>query len=117
MPMASHENESTTMTAAASLIQENKLKAAQLHSMNQQINILEQEVELLKLEKKWCFDAEGKRKIPTAEQQALKICQELVLYPHLTEDVVKALRMKHIDLQTNLSELQLKCDALKEYMK
>ncbi|XP_059157521.1 uncharacterized protein LOC131941925 [Physella acuta] len=90
-----------------------KLKEAQLQATNQEISAVEKEVNVLRLEKQWCFDEKGNRIIPTAEQQALDISQKLVSHPHLVEDVVKALRMKRIDLQSNLTELQMKLNLLK----
>ncbi|KAH9519560.1 hypothetical protein Btru_003011 [Bulinus truncatus] len=92
----------------------NRSKEKELNEISSQVYILKKEVSLSSLERKWCFDENGKRIVPSCEDQALEISKKLVLYPHLTEDVVKALRKKCTDLENNLSELQVQCDALKE---
>ena len=81
-----------------------------------EIQILEKEEENLRLESKWCFDKEGNRIIPSAEDQALKISEKLHSHPQLAQEVVKALRMKKLDLSSNLSNLQQQCDELEEIL-
>ncbi|CAG5124136.1 unnamed protein product, partial [Candidula unifasciata] len=71
----------------------------------------------LKLEKQWCFDSQGHRIVPTVEETAVNVCQELVLYPNCLEDTVKALRMQRIDLQCHLKDLEFRCAQLKEEMR
>uniref|UniRef100_A0A2C9KUV1 Uncharacterized protein n=1 Tax=Biomphalaria glabrata TaxID=6526 RepID=A0A2C9KUV1_BIOGL len=94
-----------------------KLKEKELEEMKHQIGLLKKEINLLNLERKWCFDDDGNRITQSCEDQALEISIKLAEFPHLTEDVVKALRKKHTDLVTNLSELNAHFDALTEEIK
>ncbi|GFO35649.1 hypothetical protein PoB_006215400 [Plakobranchus ocellatus] len=89
----------------ASILYEVKQIEFQIRSVKEDINSLKQEMEILRLEQKWGIDSAGNRTVPTAEDQAVELSQKLVDYPFLVEDTVKALRLKKIDLQSDLKEL------------
>ncbi|KAK3712650.1 hypothetical protein RRG08_058553, partial [Elysia crispata] len=74
-----------THQKVSSILYEIKLKESQIRSVKENIDILKDEVEILKLEEMWCYDSKGKRIVPTAEEQAAEISQKLAEYPHLVE--------------------------------
>ncbi|RUS84599.1 hypothetical protein EGW08_007626 [Elysia chlorotica] len=96
----------------SSILYEVKLKESQIRSVKNDISRLKDEVENLKLEEMWCYDPTGKRIVPTAEEQAAEISQNLAEYPHLVEDTVKALLQKKLDLQNDLDELRQKSSEI-----
>ncbi|BFZ26182.1 hypothetical protein BsWGS_29221 [Bradybaena similaris] len=105
------------IVVTVALSRECQFREAQLQAVNSDISKLELEMMKLNLEKQWCFDGEGHRIVATVEETAMSVCQELVSYPHCVEDTVKALRMKRIDLQCRLKDVELRCAQLKEEMR
>lgn len=93
-----------------------KLKTSQIQITKESIDALKDEVERLKLEATWCYDSKGKRIVPTAEEQAKDISQQLSEHPHLIEDTVKALRQKKIEIQSDLDKLQKLTEELDPFL-
>lgn len=97
-----------------SIIHASDLRQSHILSTEEQVHKLRKEIELLRLEKKWHFDDQQNRSVKTAEQQAIEISQKIVNHPQLVGDIVKALRLKKLDLQANLSALHQKFAELEE---
>ncbi|XP_067681287.1 uncharacterized protein [Haliotis asinina] len=67
---------------------------------------LQQEIEKLELEKKWCFNESGIRIIPTPQEEALRISQSTAENPESENEVILALKQKKTSLQMEVAELE-----------
>ncbi|XP_046364722.1 uncharacterized protein [Haliotis cracherodii] len=67
---------------------------------------LQQEIEKLELEKRWCFNESGIRIIPTPHEEALRISQSTAENPDSENEVILALKQKKTSLQMEVSELE-----------
>merc|ERR1719422_1076554 len=101
----SNEVDKKDFLQIVSMSYECQCRESQLKKSYKEIEHLQKEVEQLSLERKWCY-SDGSQVTPSAAQQAKEICQQITNFPHLKHDIVKALRMKKLDLLSNISFLE-----------